>query len=59
MLDRAREAGIAELLLVGCINEAAGHRRAIAVAQAERLPGPRRVCIPTTRSWRARRPTTS
>ena len=34
VLDRAREAGIAELLLVGCINEAAGHRRAIAVAQA-------------------------
>ena len=38
VLDRAREAGIVDLLLVGCIDADAGHRRAIAVAQSGGFP---------------------
>ena len=34
VVERAREAGIVDLLLVGCVDEAAGHRRAIEVAES-------------------------
>jgi TatD DNase family protein len=39
VVARAREAGLAEMLVVGGVDEEGGHRRALAVAAAFALPG--------------------
>ena len=59
VVARARAAGLVEMLIVGGVDEAAGHRRALEVAARSRLPGDRGGAPARGAAWPWRRPTTS